>query len=52
MNEKLTEREYSVRLSRPNTGSGITIKVNAVSPAQAQRKAQDELPGWHAQNAQ
>lgn len=48
MNEKLTEQDYDVRLYRASTGSGITITVRAVSVAQAQRKAEAELPGWQA----
>lgn len=46
MNDKLTEQDYEVRLYRASTGSGITLTVRAVSTAQAQRKAEAELPGW------
>lgn len=45
-NDKLTERDYSVHLTRAATGSGLSVTVRAVSPAQAQRKALDGLAGW------
>jgi len=54
MNEKLTERPYTVGLLRQliqerwSIESALTITVTAVSTAQAQRKAEDELPGWTA----
>lgn len=51
MNEKLTERTFQVRLHRSWTGSNFTAEVKAVSPAQAQRKAEEQNPGWKAQSA-
>ena len=41
-------KTYTVRLARRFDGgwSRIVITVEAVSKAQAYRKAEDELPGW------
>ena len=52
MNDKLTERDYHVHLTRAATGSGLTLTVKAVSPAQAQRKALDGLTGWTVDQVQ
>jgi len=49
MNEKLTERTFQVRLHRRWSGSNFTVEVRAVSPAQAQRRAEEQNPGWKAQ---
>lgn len=44
----MDEKLYSVRLVRPFAGgqSSIVVVVQAVSRAQAQRRAEVELPGW------
>jgi hypothetical protein len=46
--EKLTEQTFTVRLIRPSTGSAFSYQVQAVSIAQAQRKAENDNPGWKA----
>ena len=50
-NDKLTERAYTIDLTRPSTGSHLVVNVTAVSPAQAQRVAQDQFPGWQVRLA-
>lgn len=44
----MKEKTYNIRLARRFDGgwSRITIPVEAVSKAQAIRKAEVELPGW------
>lgn len=50
--DKLTERLYNVRLYRAWSGSAFNIEVKAASSAAAQRIAENQNPGWKAENAQ